>query len=355
MRSVNIFPSFGQRIKTALEPDGFTIRGYGGGFTGFRQPLDHEKSQLQPRPADRPDQPANYSGRGAFAIEVLSRYYQLTKPGIIYGNDLSGIAGFLLASVNIGHFDFWLLVAFLAGMSLVIGSGCVLNNYIDRGIDSRMTRTKNRAIVTGQVKGWRAILYGISLGILGFAVLALTTNTVTVFLGGVGLFFYLIMYGFWKRHSPVGTVIGSVSGAIPITAGYTAVSGEIDAGAVILFLIMAFWQMPHFYSIATYRLGEYRSAGIPVLPAKHGHQITVRQSCLYIAAFSLACLSLALTGYNGYVFAFVMMLVSYLWLRKALRGFSADNNDKWGRQLFKWSLLVLLTLCIALPIGAFLP
>jgi protoheme IX farnesyltransferase len=163
------------------------------------------------------------------------------------------------------------------------------------------------------------------------------------------------MYGFWKRHSPVGTVVGSVSGAVPITAGYTAVSGQFDTGSVILFLIMVCWQMPHFYAIATYRLDEYRSAGIPVLPAKHSHRATVSQSCLYIVAFSLACLSLTLTRYNGYVFVSVMLFVSYLWLRQALKGFTADSKDKWGRQLFKWSLLVLLVLCAALPLGALLP
>jgi len=268
---------------------------------------------------------------------------------------LSGVAGFLLAAINVGHFDFWRFVAFLTGMSLVIGCGCVLNNYIDRGIDSKMTRTRQRALVTGHLKGWQAITYGVVLGALGFIILMLDTNTATVLLGAIGLFFYLVMYGFWKRHSPIGTVVGSVSGAVPITAGYTAVGGQIDAGAVILFLIMVCWQMPHFYAIATYRLDEYRSAGIPVLPAKRGKRTTVLQSAVYIAAFILACTALTLLNYNGVVFLLVMVCIGLLWLRKALAGLVATDYDAWGRQLFGWSLLVLLVLCAVLPLGALLP
>lgn len=240
-------------------------------------------------------------------------------------------------------------------MSLIIGCGCVLNNYIDRGIDSKMARTRQRSLVTGHIKDWQAITYGITLGVIGFIVLSLGTNVVTVLLGATGLFFYLVMYGFWKRHSPIGTVVGSVSGAIPITAGYTAVTGEIDAGAAILFLIMVCWQMPHFYAIATYRLNDYEAAGIPVLPAKRGHRTTVLQSAVYIAAFIVACSALTILGYNGFVFWLVMVFSGLLWLRKALAGLVTSDSDAWGKQLFVWSLLVLLTLCAALPLGALLP
>jgi protoheme IX farnesyltransferase len=271
----------------------------------------------------------------------------LTKPGIIYGNDLSGIAGFLLASSLAGQFDFWLFVSFLIGMSLVICCGCVLNNYIDRGIDVKMQRTKRRALVTGEVKHWQAIVYGITLGVFGFAALIVGTNAITVILGAVGLFFYLVMYSFWKRHSPLGTVVGSVSGAIPITAGYTAVTGEIDAAAIILFVIMVCWQMPHFYAIASYRLKEYQAAGIPVLPAKHGEQATI--------AFTFACIALTLFNYIGLIFAVVMVIVGALWLRKGFSGLAKTNQAAWGRQLFGWSLVVLLVLCIMLPLGSVLP
>jgi protoheme IX farnesyltransferase len=279
----------------------------------------------------------------------------LTKPGIIYGNDLSGIAGFLLASSLAGQFDFWLFVSFLIGMSLVIGCGCVLNNYIDRGIDRKMHRTKRRALVTGQIKHWQAIAYGIALGVAGFGALIVGTNAVTVVLGAVGLFFYLVMYSFWKRHSPLGTVVGSVSGAIPITAGYTAVTGEIDAAAIILFLIMVCWQMPHFYAIASYRLKEYQAAGIPVLPAKHGEQATTIQTLLYIIAFTFACIALTLFSYIGLIFAVVMGIVGAQWLRKGLSGLAKTDQAAWGRQLFGWSLVVLLVLCVMLPVGSVLP
>src|SRR6266581_790040 len=96
----------------------------------------------------------------------VKTYYRLTKPGIIYGNVLTATAGFLLASK--GHVDFWRLVATIAGISLVIASACVFNNYIDRGIDKKMARTKKRALVRGIISPQTALIYAVALGLMGF-------------------------------------------------------------------------------------------------------------------------------------------------------------------------------------------
>src|ERR1700760_2262680 len=103
-------------------------------------------------------------------------YYYLTKPGIIYGNVLNATSGFLLAAILLKTLPLGLYVATIAGTSLVIAAGCVCNNYIDRGIDKRMARTKKRALVTGKVSARGAILYAALLGVIGFALLAVYTN-----------------------------------------------------------------------------------------------------------------------------------------------------------------------------------
>lgn len=284
---------------------------------------------------------------------MLKDYYYLTKPGIIRGNLLAAAAGFLLAAQ--GNIDLWLLLAALAGTALVIGSACVFNNYIDRHIDTKMTRTKKRALVEGRISVESALLYGTVLGLAGFTVLALYTNWLTVLLGAVAFFFYVVIYGVSKRRTVHGTLVGSIPGALPPVAGYTAVTGSLDGAALALFLVLVFWQMPHFYSIAIYRMKEYKAAGLPVLPVKKGVAATKPQILLYIIGFIIVSLSLTVFGYTEYVYAVVMAMVGLGWLRLAMQDFKATDNTKWARKMFGYSLLVLLTFCIMISLEAWLP
>lgn len=280
-------------------------------------------------------------------------YYRLAKPGIIYGNCLSAAAGFLLASR--GSIDWLLFAALLAGMALVIASGCVLNNLIDSGIDSKMARTRQRALVTGEVNRNAAASYAITLAAAGFGLLVLFTNTLTVLAGLVGLVFYVAVYGAAKRRTAWATVIGSIPGAMPIVGGYLAVSGRLDTAAVLLFAAMALWQMPHFYAIAMYRLDDYRAAGVPVLPAQHGIRRTRLEILIYIAAFAAACALLSLTGYASPLFATAMITVSALWLRKGLASSKPHDNVAWAKRMFQFSLLVLLVFSLLLAVDWLLP
>lgn len=285
----------------------------------------------------------------------MQAYYWLAKPGIIYGNAITAVAGFLLAASIKNGFEPSVFTALLVGMSLVIACGCVINNYIDRGIDAKMSRTKHRPSVTGLISTPSGIIYGITLGIVGFAVLALYTNLLTTGIGAVGLFFYLVMYSFWKRRSVWGTVVGSVSGATPIVAGYTAVSNHLDGGALILFLIMVTWQMPHFYAIAIYRFDDYKAAGLPVLPVKRGMLAAKRQIVAYIIAFIAACAALTVFGYTGFVYLLAMLSAGVWWLKLGLQGFKAHDDRLWARRLFLRSLIVITVLSFAVAGGGFLP
>ncbi|HSX33731.1 MAG TPA: heme o synthase [Candidatus Saccharimonadales bacterium] len=284
---------------------------------------------------------------------VVKTYYQLTKPGIIYGNILTALAGFLLASS--WHGRWWRLLALLIGTSLVIGGACVFNNYIDRGIDQKMKRTQKRALVSGVVTGTQALIYASVLCVVGFAVLVAFTNFVTVCVGVIGLLDYVVLYGVSKRRSTYGTLVGSISGAMPVVAGYTAVTGHFDLGAGILFLIMAAWQMPHFFAIALYRQDDYAAAGLPVLPIAKGERTTRLQMVLYTAAFWLANVALTAFGYAGYSYAAVMTLVSAAWLVLGLQGFGAPDLKRWARQMFFFSLFVVLILSLMLAIGSIIP
>jgi protoheme IX farnesyltransferase len=286
-------------------------------------------------------------------MEVIKIYYGLTKPGIIYGNLMYAAAGFLLAAGK--HIDLGLFIATLAGTSLVIASACVYNNVLDRNIDSRMRRTSKRALVRNIISIRAALIFATVLGAAGFVMLAIFTNWLVVLIEAIAILVYVLAYGFAKRTTEHSTVIGSISGSAPPVAGYCAVTNHFDSGALLLFLILTFWQMPHFYAIATYRLKDYRDAGLPVLTVKKGIKQAKIQIVAYIVAFIAATVLLSTYGYTGYVYLVIMLALGLNWLRLGLNGFRSDNDDKWGRQVFFFSLLITVAFSVLLAVNAWLP
>jgi protoheme IX farnesyltransferase len=277
----------------------------------------------------------------------MINYYLLTKPGIILGNLVTVAAGFLLASK--GVFYFGLFIATLLGLAFIMASACVFNNYIDRTIDKKMNRTKNRALVTGLISGRNAILFAIVLGLIGNLILLVYTNLLTVFVAAIGFFVYVILYSMWKCRTVYGTAIGSIAGAVPPVVGYCAVSNTFDLGAVILFTMLVLWQMPHFFSIAMFHLEDYTAANIPVLPIKKGMLRTKIHMVIYIVAFIGVSALLTLFNYTGYIYLVVATLVGLAWLWLCIKGFKRSDDQVWGKQMFRLSLLMITALSFAIP------
>jgi heme o synthase len=277
----------------------------------------------------------------------MINYYLLIKPGIILGNLITFAAGFLLASKGI--IDFWLFFQTLAGLTFIMASACVFNNYIDRQIDEKMERTKNRALVTGLISERRAILFAISLVILGNLVLFAYTNLLAMFVADLGFFVYVVLYSLWKCHTIYGTAIGSIAGAIPPVVGYCAVSNHFDIGALILFMMLVLWQMPHFFSIALFHLDDYATAGIPVLPIKKGLLRTKIHMVVYIFAFILVATLLTFFNYTGYAYLIVATAIGLAWLGLCIKGFKSDDHELWGRHMFRLSLVLIAIICFMIP------
>jgi len=281
-------------------------------------------------------------------------YYSLAKPGVLYGNALTAAAGFLLAAR--GHIDIWLFLALVVGSTLVIASACVLNNFLDQDIDSKMARTKKRAIVSGKVKGRDAVILSILLGVIGLAILIAWTNWLVVVVGMIGFVDYVVLYGMLsKRLSIHGTLVGSISGAAPILAGYCSVAGTLDVGAWLVFAILFLWQMPEFYSIAVYRQSEYKAAGVPVISVVKGIQQTKIQIFIYTILFVIATLLLFVFGLTGYVYLVIMTILGAYWLWLGLQGLRVRSGDAWARKMFRFSLIILLAFCALISIDAWLP
>lgn len=284
---------------------------------------------------------------------IFRSYYYLTKPGIVYGNMLPAAAGFFLASRS--GLNLLLLITMLLGLALVIASACAYNNVLDRRIDAAMARTRRRALVSGAVSVRSALIYATVLGTVGFALLALGTNAPTVGVAAAGIIDYVLLYGWAKRHTPLSTLVGSVSGAVPPVVGYVAVTGRLDTAAWLLFFILVTWQMPHFYAIAIFRRDDYAAARLPVLPVVREARTVKIQMLLYIIAFTLAVSGLTVSGYTGFTYLVIALILALTWLAFAVRGFRAGNNATWARQLFFVSLIILTVECIAISVGPILP
>jgi len=281
---------------------------------------------------------------------MFRRYWSVTKPGIIMGNFISVAGGFLLASK--GDVDLWLMTATLIGLSLVIASGCAINNVIDRDIDIKMARTRTRVTVTGEMSAMTALCHGIVLGIMGFGLLIAYTNQVAVLFAAFGYFIYVGVYSLYmKRNSVYGTFIGSLSGAVPPVVGYCAVTGQLDMGAVILLVMFSLWQMPHSYAIAIFRFKDYQAANIPVLPVAQGIDKAKRHIVLYIAIYTLVVMLLPINGYTGAAFMAVACTTSFWWLLMALRGYRRNIDvSGWARQVFAFSIVNITALSIAMAV-----
>lgn len=286
--------------------------------------------------------------------EAIKKYILITKPGIVFGNLISVAGGFLLASK--GRIHMGVLQATLIGASLVIASGCVFNNCLDRNMDRKMARTHNRVLAKGLMSPTVAVLYASLLGIAGTVLLRAATNMLCVAIILAGFTIYVVVYSLYlKRRSVYGMLIGSLAGAAPPLVGYCAVTNHLDMGALILVSIFSLWQIPHSYAITVFRLKDYTAADIPVLPAKQGIPAAKRHIVGYILAFMVATPMLTLGGYTGYAYLAVATATGLSWLYMACSGYRTSDDRIWAKRLFVFSILSITVLSVMMAVDFTLP
>ncbi|TVY08556.1 heme o synthase [Paenibacillus cremeus] len=277
-------------------------------------------------------------------------FVQLAKPGILFSNSITAFGGFWVASK--WNIDWLLMIYTIVGTALVMASGCVLNNYLDREMDTKMARTQKRALVVGKVAPNTVLVYGIILGIIGLTVLWFGTNPMAALLGLIGLFAYVWIYTAWfKRTSVWSTFVGSFSGAIPPMIGYCAVHPDIDAGALILFGILFLWQPPHFWALGIRRMEEYRAAGFPLLPVVRGTYTTKISMVRYIVLLVPVSLLLYIYGYVGSIYFFAATAMGLYWAFLSLKGFKAEDEVAWAKKMFIFSINYLTLLFIIMVVN----
>lgn len=277
----------------------------------------------------------------------ITIYFSLAKLGIIAGNMITAAGGFSLGAR--GAVNLPLFAATLLGLALIIGSACVLNNYIDRRADAKMPRTKNRPLANGAIPIRHALIYSCILGLLGVVCLFLFTPLLSLTVAVLGFAIYVVFYSYLKYHTMHATLIGTLAGATAPLVGYCSAAKTFELGTLIFFFLMVFWQMAHFYAIAIFREKEYAAASIPVFPIKKGIQKTKIHILFYILAFTATGTLFTFAGYLNNLFLLAVCFFGVSWFVYGLKGLKADNDLLWARKMFFFSLMVIIGICASIP------
>ncbi len=221
------------------------------------------------------------------AATLIGAYVALTKPRIIELLLITTVPTMVLA--NGGWPGTWLVVWTVLGGTLAAGGANAINMFIDRDIDRLMQRTQNRPLVTGRIEPRNALLFAVSLEVVAFVVLAVSSNVLAGLLAIGATLFYVFVYSLWlKRTSRQNIVIGGAAGAAPVLVGWAAVDNTVSWSAVVLFLVIFLWTPPHFWALAIRHVDDYRAASVPMLPVVETPARTVRTMGWYTVAVAAA-------------------------------------------------------------------
>lgn len=279
---------------------------------------------------------------------MIKNYISLTKPGIIAGNLMTAIAGFFLASS--GRFMPKEFFGMILGLVTIIASACVFNNYRDKDIDAKMSRTKHRSLVLGSIQVQSALRFASLLLLVSVLIFSVATSSLTLIAALCGFIMYVGVYTPLKKTSVHGTLIGSIAGAAAPVCGYLAARPSFDAGALIILSMVVLWQMPHFYAIAIYRLSDYKEASVPVLPLVKGMHATKIQMTVYSALFALVCTLPSFFGLTGYKYLVSALIMGAVWVGYSALGFTSRSDEKWAKMMFRLSLIVITVLSVMMSV-----
>jgi protoheme IX farnesyltransferase len=242
------------------------------------------------------------SGAGAGTLLAHVRdYIALTKPRIISLLLVTTVATMVVAAPD----DLSLSVVLwtMLGGYLAAGGAGAINHYLDRERDARMARTRKRPLVAGRIEPLHGLYFGIALGVLAFAQLAITVNLLSAVLATAGLLGYVFVYTMWlKPLTPQNIVIGGAAGAVPPLVGWAAATGGLAWDALYPFAIVFLWTPPHFWALSLLIKDDYARTGVPMLPVVRGDQVTRRQIVVYTVILALFTLAPVATGLFGGIY-----------------------------------------------------
>ena len=276
----------------------------------------------------------------AAARQLAADYLELTKPKVQSLLLLTTITTMEVA----GNPPASKIALTCLGGYLSAGGAGAVNHFLDRDIDARMRRTASRPIPAGRVAPRSALLFGLVLAAVSFALLSLTVNVLAASLSLAGFVGYVGIYTIaLKRRTPQNIVIGGAAGAVPPLVGWAAARGSLGWTAAYLFAIVFYWTPPHFWSLSLLMKDEYARAGIPMMPVVRGEYETRRQILLYtLLLYAISQLPFCAGAFGGIYLAASMVLglafvAGAVWLFKR-----ADRRTALRLYLFSLAYLALL-------------
>ncbi|MBK8537753.1 MAG: protoheme IX farnesyltransferase [Candidatus Competibacteraceae bacterium] len=273
-------------------------------------------------------------------------YLELTKPKVVALITFTAIVGMLLATPGMVPWEILLFGSL--GIALMAGSAAAINHLVDQRVDALMARTCRRPLPSGHLETGQVLGFALVIGGLGFVLLLTFTNPLTAILTFTALIGYAVVYTlFLKRATPQNIVIGGAAGAAPPLLGWIAVTGHIDPGALLLFLIIYVWTPPHFWALAIHRRHDYANANIPMLPVTHGVAFTRLHILLYTILLFLITLLPFLTGMSGWIYLIGAVGLGLRFLSYATRLY-ATGDDRLAMPAFSFSIVYLFGLFAAL-------
>jgi protoheme IX farnesyltransferase len=285
---------------------------------------------------------------GRDRMSVARDLLELTKPNIVVMCLVMTVAGMWLAPGNIAWGTiFWSLL----GTALAIGSANALNMLLERDVDARMSRTKRRPLPDGRLSPRLALVFGLLLGATSIVVLWVLVNPVTALLAALALDTYVLLYTPLKQRTHHAMLIGTIPGAVPPLLGWTAVTGVVEIPGLVLFAILALWQIPHYLAISVYRKEDYSRGGIRAVPVVKGEQAARRQALVAAALLIPVSLALIPLGIAGPVYGVIVSLAGAWFFWSGLQRFSARRGLKGARQFFFASLIYLPVFGMALMLN----
>ena len=284
---------------------------------------------------------------------VWRDYLEMCKPRVVLLMLLCAVVGMFLATP--GMVELNVLVLGTIGIALMAGSAAVVNHIADAEIDARMARTEARPVVTGRVGAAQGMVFSAVLGVTGFVLLYTQINALTAWLNAASWVGYGIVYTlFLKRATPQNIVIGGLFGAAPPLFGWTAVTGAVEPGGLLLVLIIFAWTPPHFWALALDRKDEYAQANVPMLPVTHGEVYTRWHILFYTLILFVVTMLPFSIGMSGLIYlagAAALGAGFVYWAVVLLR----NRNPRAPLETFRYSILYLGMLFIFLLVDHYVP
>jgi len=284
--------------------------------------------------------------------EVVKSYVQLTKPRIILLLLITTVGAMWIAAD--GKVDPLLVLVTVIGGTLASASANTINCLYDSDIDQLMERTQWRPIPSGRIKPRDAMLFAMILALTSFSLLACYANLLAALLAMSGIVTYVGVYTMWlKRSSTQNIVIGGAAGAIPPLVGWAAVTGDLSYAPWVLFAIIFFWTPPHFWALALMIRTEYAKAKVPMLPVVKGEAVTAQQILIYaILLMPITLLLVFPLHVMGAVYAIAAIYLGSAFIYKAWQLLQQPADLPLARQLFKYSIVYLGCLCVAMGVDS---